>query len=172
MGDPYPVNEGGCTPFLGQDGEGGYPIPGLKRGEPIPRSGWGRQVPHPRSRWGGVPHPRSGEGEPIPRSEQGRGIPHSRSRWEGTPSQVWIGGTPFPGQDGGVPHPRSGWGRGTLGYPFPNQDWMWYSLCQGYPPPIQETEQHSEHLLRGGRYASCVHAGGLSCYDFDCPEYS
>ena len=27
------------------------------------------------------------------------------------------------------------------------------------PPP-----QHSEYLLRGGRYASCVHTGGLSCY--------
>ena len=25
------------------------------------------------------------------------------------------------------------------------------------------TEQHSEHLLRGGWCASCVHAGGLSC---------
>ena len=31
------------------------------------------------------------------------------------------------------------------------------------PPPNQETEQQSEHLLRGGRYASCVHAGELSC---------
>ena len=35
----------------------------------------------------------------------------------------------------------------------------------GYPPP-PETDQHSEHLLRAGRYASCVHAGGLSCYYF------
>ena len=26
-----------------------------------------------------------------------------------------------------------------------------------------ETEQHSEYLLHGGQYASCVHAGGLSC---------
>ena len=25
-------------------------------------------------------------------------------------------------------------------------------------------EQHREYLLHGGRYASCVHAGGLSCY--------
>ena len=24
-------------------------------------------------------------------------------------------------------------------------------------------EQHREYLLHGGRYASCVHAGGLSC---------
>ena len=33
-----------------------------------------------------------------------------------------------------------------------------------YPPPHQEREQHSGHLLRGGQYDSCVHAGGLSCY--------
>ena len=38
----------------------------------------------------------------------------------------------------------------------------------GKVPPFkvglpQETEQHSEYLLRGGQYASCVHAGGLSC---------
>ena len=24
--------------------------------------------------------------------------------------------------------------------------------------------QHREYLLHGGRYASCVHAGGLSCF--------
>ena len=34
------------------------------------------------------------------------------------------------------------------------------------PCPGQETEQQSEHLLQGGRYASCVHAGGLSCSEF------
>ena len=27
-------------------------------------------------------------------------------------------------------------------------------------------EQHREYLLHGGRYASCVHAGGLSCVKF------
>ena len=82
----------------------------------------------------------------------------------GTPSQVQVGG-------GGVPHPRSRWGtQSSRGYPIlgpggggvprgtsPVQDWI------GYPPPNQETEQHNEHLLCGGRYASCVHAGGLSC---------
>ena len=35
----------------------------------------------------------------------------------------------------------------------------------GVSSPNQETEQHSEHFLCGGRYASCVHAGGLSCYN-------
>ena len=27
----------------------------------------------------------------------------------------------------------------------------------------QETEQHSEYLLHGRRYASCIHAGEHSC---------
>ena len=34
----------------------------------------------------------------------------------------------------------------------------------GNPPPPWETEQQSEYLLRGGPYASCIQAGGLSCY--------
>ena len=82
-------------------------------------------------------------------------------------SQVWMGGTPTS---------RSGQG-GYLGYhPWPgldgvspSQDWMGLPPPQPgldgvTPPPLcWETEQHSEHLLRGGRYASCVHAGRLSC---------
>ena len=39
----------------------------------------------------------------------------------------------------------------------------------GYPP-CQETDQHSKHLLCGGRYASCVHAGGLSCSKLFCGQ--
>ena len=39
----------------------------------------------------------------------------------------------------------------------PHRTWM------GYPPPHQETEQQSKHLLRSRWYASCVHAGGISC---------
>ena len=46
------------------------------------------------------------------------------------------------------------------GYPSPSRGIPWPGL--GYPPP-PKTEQQSEHLLHGGRYASCVHAGGLSC---------
>ena len=30
----------------------------------------------------------------------------------------------------------------------------------------QDSEQHSEYLLHGGRYASRIHAGGLSCSVF------
>ena len=63
---------------------------------------------------------------------------------------------PIPSQDAGtpnarsrgVPHPRSGRG-------YPNS----YSGWRQYP----QLEQHSMYLLHGGQYASCVHAGGLSC---------
>ena len=97
----------------------------------------------------------------------------------GYPFQGPGGGYPIPGLDGGTPplhpdlgwvtpHPDLGWGTPpvqTLDRVHPPQsrtEW-------GTPPsPGQKTEQHSEHLLRGGRYASCVHAGGLSClYLFD-----
>ena len=101
----------------------------------IPRSGWRRGVPHPRSGWG-VTHPMSGWGIP--------GYPHH-------PSQV-------PGRQDGVPHIGTGWG-----IPHPRLDWIhppsrtgWSTLphpgLDGVPlPPCQETEEHSEHLLHSGR---------------------
>ena len=65
-----------------------------------------------------------------------RGVP-----WRGVP---WTGGYPGRGGTlaGGVPWPGGypGWGGTQLG-------------------------QHREYLLHGGRYASCIHAGGLSCSD-------
>ena len=67
-----------------------------------------------------------------------------RSFPRGTP--VLAGGPPV--LAGGYP----GWG-----IPWPGQDW-------GSPPP--KTEQQSEHLLRSGQYASCLHAEGLSGFIF------
>ena len=118
--------------------------------------------------------------------DRGWGVPHTGGG--GTPSQV--GGTPPSSDQGGtssqvqmgVPLPRSGWGVPILGLggqgtpsqvrmggtPSQVQDWMQYPPphpgLDGVPPPPhhQETDQHNEHLLRGGRYASCVDAG-LSC---------
>ena len=55
--------------------------------------------------------------------------------------------------------------RPEMGYP-PDLRWGTPYLRWGTPPtwdPLPITEQHSEHLLRGGQCASCVHAGGLSC---------
>ena len=59
-----------------------------------------------------------------------------------------------PEQDG-----RMGYspGQDRMGYP-PSQDRMGY-----LPHPPQTEQQHSVYLLRGGRYARYVHAGGLSC---------
>ena len=59
---------------------------------------------------------------------------------------------------------------GTLAGGYPGRGVPW----QGYPgqvPPNRvrmgggtQLGQHREYLLHGGRYASCVHAGGLSCF--------
>ena len=129
------------------------------------------------SHCGGVPHLRItslvvGEGVPHLRSGGGRGyrIP---GVWV-TPSQVWLGGTqsqvpggyPISGQGeggtqsqvwGGTPSQVKG-GTPSQGAPLTRSGW-------GTPPDLgQGTPQHSEEpLIRGGRCASCVHAGGLSC---------
>ena len=115
----------------------------------------------------------------------GRGVPHPRGLDGGgvTPSQVQMGvshpadgggglveGYLHPADRRGTPiqdHDRGTWSRTGWWFPPietewgtpPVQDWM------GYPPysPHQETDQHSEHLLCAGWYASCIHAGGLSC---------
>ena len=109
---------------------------------------------------GGVPQPGPAGGYPT---------------WPGaTPGQVQMGGTPAR-SDRGVPQPGGG---GTPGYPpavvpqgTPQQ---WYP---GYPPggvpPARgvppSTGQQMEYLIRRSRYASCVHAGGLSCYKVNLP---
>ena len=91
-------------------------------------------------------------GYPLPR--QGYYLP----RWgyyllprQGVlPSQVGV----LPSQVGVLPSQVRGYYLPRWGTPSPDR-----SQARGYPLP----EQHSVYLLRGGRYASCVHAGGLSC---------
>ena len=58
---------------------------------------------------------------------------------------------------GGTPA-RSRWGDPSqVQIRYPTRD-------RGYPPPICTwLGQQKENSLRGGRNASCVHAGGLSC---------
>ena len=46
------------------------------------------------------------------------------------------------------------------GYPDPPS---WGGTWSGTPPPPRPGQK--EYSLHGGRYASCVHAGGLSCND-------
>ena len=100
----------------------------------------------------------------------------------GYPARSSCGGT-LPGPAGGYP----GWG-GTLARGVP---WSGGTLAGGYPgwggtlaggypgqvpPPSQvrmggypdrggtQVGQQKEYSLHGGRYASCVHAGGLFCF--------
>ena len=71
-----------------------------------------------------------------------------------SPGQVQMGGRylgvpPSPATKVPTPPARSG-------YLPPNPRYL--------PPPPPGIGQHMEYLIRRGRYASCVHAGGLSCF--------
>ena len=105
---------------------------------------------------------------------------HGADTWGGVPCQVqpggtlpggvpmypsWLGGTLLGGTQVGYPLARSGRG-GTLlgGYsgrvpPQPGQDGGKVP-CRGGGTQLG---QQKEYSLHGGRYASCVHAGGLPC---------
>ena len=83
----------------------------------------------------------------------------------GTPqARSMVGwGTHQPSQDGCTP----GWGGGVPSIlewgNLPHLGWGIPPPGMGYPPPPPPLGQQRE-LQRGGRYASCVHAGGLSYY--------
>ena len=81
-------------------------------------------------------------------------------------------GYPLPrSRQGGTPFPGPGRVRISRWEVPPSQVQVGDTPSQvgggGYPLP----EQHSEHLLRGGWCASCVHAGGLSCIDINNTIY-
>ena len=122
------------------------------------------------------PHPVGGGGvgvTPVPCSfpgpfHGGTPVPGSFSgHWSQVlsgvyPSPRFFPRSPVPAPFLGVPQyggtsPLTRWG---LGYPPPPSQ---ARSGLGYPP-TPGTEQQSKHLLRGGWYASCVHAVGLSCY--------
>ena len=197
-GVPHSANCGGGISIPGLD-LGGYPIL-LTGGVPHPRSGWGtplirRQISIVSTCYVAGSMPLAFRGTflylllPTSKVEEGTssqvqmgGVPYPRSRQGGYyPSQVWmVGGIPRvpPGQIwmvGGTPPARSWW----WGYPLATSGWWgvpWVPLPPrlarsgwGTPQP-HKTEQHSEHLLPSERYASCVHAGRLSCSVLLLPE--
>ena len=98
------------------------------------RTGW---VPPSRVKTGGYLHSMSGWGGGISpfHVRMGGGVPNPRSGQ---------GGTPIPGKNVGV---------------LSSQVRMW--VASPRLPPFSRI-QHSVYLLRRGRYASCVHVGGLS----------
>ena len=99
----------------------------------------------------------------------GQGGYPARSSWGGYPGGgvPWPGGYPgwggYPGRGdtlaGGIPWPGGYPGQGgTLLGGYPGQG--------GYPARGgTQLGQHREYLLHGRRYASCVHAGGLSFFN-------
>ena len=109
-----------------------------------PRQGGGYFVP---PMLGGTPQPRSGLGEtPIP----------GQDNWGSAPSQVRMG---YP------PPIRTGWGPPSwdwVGYPPIKTGWGTPQLRLDGGTPLPSGDRGTEQL-RGGWYASCVHAGGLSC---------
>ena len=98
----------------------------------------------PPSRQWRVPHPANGGGYPHPAD---RGLPPSARQGVPPSSQVGRQAVPLSGRWRISPSSRR-----KVGYTI--LTWL-------------EMEQHSEYLLRGGRYISCVHAGGLSCLKFN-----
>ena len=98
----------------------------------------------------GVPWPGpAGKGYPC------QGVPHPwpGHTW-GTPHLDLASIPPNPRLDGGTPPPT-----GT--------DWVTHPPA-GVPSPPPGTGQQMEYLIRRGRYTSCVHAGGLSCFFCMC----
>ena len=133
---------GGGTPARSSRGRG-VPQPGPAQGIPLPGEGeylllGGRCTP-PQ-----VPPHQTWSGYPLP------GRPHLTSCTP--PLSDLAGGRPPAGR--GVP-PARGRGTPTLGIP---------PIGPGRGVP--HFWKHMEYLIRRGRYASCVRAGGLSCYAF------
>ena len=141
-------------------GEGGsrYP-PGGVPGSGTPPGGYPGQEPP----WGGT----------RVRYPPGGVVPGS-----GTP----LGGVPGSGPPSGVPGPPRGGTRVRYppgGYPGQVPPLGGYLVGgtrvryppggvpgSGTPPGGTRVGQQKEYSLHGGRYASCVHAGGLSCIFF------
>ena len=125
--------------------EGGYPVLPMEGEYPIPGQ----------------------DGEWVPIPDQDRGVPSYQVRMVGGGylHPAHQGSTTITGQDRSSPPPHSDLAWGYISRmdgdtaPLPCQ-----VTCQDvvYPQP----EQHSEHTLRDGRYASYVHAGGPSCKNF------
>ena len=133
------------------------------------------------------PHPKDGEGNVFSLSTPlGGGVPISHNALQhfpechgaaegGYPSRSSRGGG-YPArssQGGGVPCQGVPWGvpcqGGTLAGGYPAGGYPARGDTQvGYPPGQvrrggTQLGQQKEYSLHGGRYASCVHAGGLSC---------
>ena len=88
--------------------------------------------------------------------QPGGGYPAGGVPWQGYPGGGYPGGYPGGGYPGGYPgRGVPWWGVPRSGTPLGRSGWGGTQLGQ-----------HRKYLLHGGRYGSCVHAGGLSCCIF------
>ena len=100
-----------------------------------------------------------GGGSPVTGPRSIHGVPPAR---DGVPPQSGIGYISQPGM-GYIPQARDGVPPVRNGVYPPARDEVPPSQPDlGYPPRIG---QQMEYLIRGRRYASCVHGGGLSCLE-------
>ena len=135
---PSTLNRGGATPNFLMGGphpsQQGVPPSFLMEGT---QPSWWGEYPI-QSRWGSTPILLGGGGlspSQVPPSWPETGYPLCQ--------HYGVGGTPILTWDGGTPPIQVRSQVRTGGYP--------------------QLEQHSVYLVRGGRYASCVPARGLSC---------
>ena len=150
---------GGCPPksatvttgiSLSVRGDGGrIPVSGARSGPMsfpgVPQLWWG--YPQTGQRYPSLPSlPRTAQG--VLPSKTWQGIHPSRDRRYPTLTRTGCIPPPQTGQD----RPRHH--KGTYCHP-PGQD-------RGNPPPPKRTKERV--ILHHGRYASCSHAGGLSCW--------
>ena len=108
--------------------------------------GYPSQVPTGYRGYLKVPTPPPSQGTyPSARPDGGGGTPRYLLAKVPTPSTRSDGGRGTPTKVPTLPHPLPPIKVPTL------------------PPPPPRKGQHMEYSMRRGRYASCVHAGGLSC---------
>ena len=123
----------------------------------------------PCGRGRGTQTPPGGEVPSQVPPQGGTRTPPPGGTWSGTPPPGGYPDTPPGGYPvryhpprGGTRTPPGGTRSGTPlgGYPDPPG-----GVPSQVPPPGGGTQvgQQKEYSLHGGRYASCVHAGGLSC---------
>ena len=104
-----------------------------------------------------------------------RGVPPSSWQGKGTPIQP-MGGYPHPADRGGTPIQMLGVSHLADGVTLARLVWgtpstLRQDRMEVPPPPFQQTgpaptrkmKQHSEYVMCGRRYASCIYTGGLSC---------
>ena len=114
------------------------------------------------------PHPKDGESNVFSLSTP-RGVPISHNALQHYPefhgADTWGGGTwPDPSRGGILPGGTLPGGYPAGGYPAQGGTLLGVPCQGGTLPGGTQLGQQKKYSLHGRWYASCVHAGGLSCW--------